>query len=457
MTQVQPQSVLDYGLPANVAAEKTILGAVFLDNMAFYEAQETGLLPEDFSLDSHRRIWQRMSDLMDGSQAVDIVTLSNELGRQKEIDAIGGVTYLATLTEGLPRRPVIQDYLRIVRDKALARRLMLISSAAIARAADGNDTAGEIAAEMGDQILEASSRVTRHATPVAEILANAAGQFEREADAPAGSVLGAHLLTTEIDRVTSGLMGEELCLLAGRPGCGKTEGALQIALANARRGLRVHIQSMEMRSHQLLRRLWRLMAHVPVAKMRDPRTLTPAERQAIRVAQEELADLPIEIDDQHELTVSEFRSRAVLAAKRWKADLLIVDYAQLLLVPKTRTIVEAAPKQAETLRHIARDYCRMVALAQIRRAPPSDLNRYPDIEDILGSSAFEQASQLILLLHRTRKDKEYTGEDFCFLGKMRELQELRSFGIRAERWGEFKDRFTEPQYAAHWTEKASEQ
>ncbi len=454
MTQVPLTSDYDYGVPASMDAERTILGAVLLDNMAFYEAQEAGLEEEDFSLDSHRRIWLRMAELMDGSQAVDIVTLANQLGKAKEVEAIGGVAYLAQLTEGLPRRPVIHEYLRIVRDKALARRLMLIGSTAIARAVDGGDTAGQIASEMGDQILEATARVTRQATPVVEILADAAGRFEREADSAAGTVLGAHLLTTEIDRVTSGLMNEELCLLAGRPGCGKTEGALQIAVANARRGLRVHIQSLEMRSHQLLRRVWRLMGRVAVAKMRDPRTLTPVERQAIRLAQEELADLPIEIDDTHELTVSEFRSRAVLAAKRWKADLLIVDYAQLLLVPKARTIVEAAPKQAESLRHIARDYCRTVALAQLRRAPPNDLNRYPDIEDILGSSAFEQASQLILLLHRTRKDKEYTGEDFCFLGKMRELQELRSFGIRAERWGEFKDRFTEPEYGKkHWSEK----
>jgi replicative DNA helicase len=448
-----PNLAFDSGLPANVDAEKTILGAVLLDNQAFYEVQEAGLEPEDFSLDSHRRIWQRMCDLMDAQKAVDIVTLVDELARNKEVEAIGGVAYLAMLTEGLPRRPVIGEYLRIVRDKSLARKLMLISGAAIARAADQSEAALGIAAEMGDQILQASARVMRRATEVTEILPAAAIEFEREADALAGGILGACLLTPEIDRITCGLMSEELCLLAGRPGCGKTEGGLQIAVANARQGRRVHIQSLEMRGHQLLRRLWRLMAKVPVAKMRDPRTLTPEERQAIRRAQEELADLAIEIDDTHELTVSEFRSRAVLAAKRWKADLLVVDYAQLLMVPKARTIIEAAPRQAETLRHIARDYCRTVAMAQIRRAPPTDLNRYPDIEDILGSSAFEQAAQVILLLHRTRKDKAYTGEDFCFLGKMRELQELRAFGIRAERWGEFRDRFAEPEPKVIWSDR----
>jgi replicative DNA helicase len=118
-----------------------------------------------------------------------------------------------------------------------------------------------------------------------------------------------------------------------------------------------------------------------------------------------------------------------------------MDYAQLMLVPRTKNIVEAAPKQAETLRHIARDYCRTLALAQLRRAPPNDLNRYPDMEDILGSSAFEQAAQIILMLHRSREDKRYNGDDFCFLSKMRELQTIEAFLIKAEDWGTFVDRY----------------
>ena len=437
----------DTGLPANVDAERTLLGAILLDNMAFYEVQEVGIKADDFSLDSHRRIFLRMMDLADTSHTIDIQTLAYELDRNKERDTIGGMAYLASLTEGLPRRPVIREYLRIVRDKALARRLMIISNEAISRAADGMETAEQIAAGMSEQILNAGARVNAGGKMVSETIVDAANQFEKDADSPSGEILGAHLLTPEIDRVTAGLMGEELCILAGRPSSGKTEAGLQIALKNARRGIRVHIQSLEMRTQQLHRRLWRLMAGIPVSAMRDPRCLTPDQRQAVRFAQEELADLPICIDDTHELTVTDFRSRAVLAAKRWKADLMIVDYAQLLLVPRARNIIDAAPKQAETLRHIARDYCRMVALAQIRRAPPMDLNRYPDVEDILGSSAFEQAAQVILMLHRSRQEKQYTGEDFCFLGKMRELQDLRSFGISAQKWGEFKDRYDEAREA----------
>ena len=106
---------LDTGLPANVAAEKMILGAILLENQAISEAEEK-LTPEDFSLDSHQRIYQRMTELGGTGHAIDLVTLANELAKYKEIESVGGVAYLSSLTEGLPRRPVIEEYIRIVKD-----------------------------------------------------------------------------------------------------------------------------------------------------------------------------------------------------------------------------------------------------------------------------------------------------------------------------------------------------
>src|ERR1700721_2894840 len=130
-----PDLTLQAGLPANLDAEKTILGAIMLENAAQAEAAEH-LKPEDFSLDSHRRIFLRMSELMDSGRTVDIVTIANDVSRYKEVKSVGGVAYLASLTEGLPRRPVIEDYIRIVREKSMLRRMMGVCSAAIAEASD---------------------------------------------------------------------------------------------------------------------------------------------------------------------------------------------------------------------------------------------------------------------------------------------------------------------------------
>ncbi len=150
-----PDLTLEAGLPANLDAEKTILGAILLDNAAHAEAAEV-LNADDFSLDSHRRIFLRMSELIDTGRTVDIVTLANELARYKEVEAVGGVAYLASLTEGLPRRPVIEDYIRIVKDKSMLRRLMGICSAAIAKAADQSQDAIGVLDETESQLLEVS-------------------------------------------------------------------------------------------------------------------------------------------------------------------------------------------------------------------------------------------------------------------------------------------------------------
>jgi replicative DNA helicase len=152
-----PDLTLDAGLPANIDAEKTILGAILLDNTAHSEAAEK-LSADDFSLDSHRRIYVRMSELLDSQRPVDIVTLANELARYKEVEAVGGVAYLASLTEGLPRRPVIEEYIRIVKDKSLLRKLMMICSSAIARAADQSEDAIGVLDMTESQLLEVSEK-----------------------------------------------------------------------------------------------------------------------------------------------------------------------------------------------------------------------------------------------------------------------------------------------------------
>src|ERR1700677_1587671 len=146
-----PDLTLDTGMPANVEAEKTILGAILLDNAAHSEAAEK-LEPEDFSLDSHRRIFLRMSELMNAERAVDIVTLAHELARFKEVEAVGGVAYLASLTEGLPRRPVIEEYIRIVKDKSLLRSLMEISNLMGVRAGNDEEPALDVASWATEQI-----------------------------------------------------------------------------------------------------------------------------------------------------------------------------------------------------------------------------------------------------------------------------------------------------------------
>lgn len=426
-------------LLCDIEAERTILGRIVHDNAAYYEAAAE-LVVSDFFTDLHQKIFICMGDLMESGKAIDDILLWQAIQRRGWLNAFGTSAMIVGLTNGVLKRAPISNHIRIVKDKSLTRRLTSIYSAAAERA--GTEDGIKIGLDVDNAIHELiASKVKSSAKTLLELLPDAVVRFDQVANSPAGATLGASLITDEMDSRTSGIQETELCLIGARPGQGKTEAGLQACLRNARRGKRVYVQSLEMKSAPLLWRMWRLMAHIPITDMRDPRCLKPDQRQAIRLAQEEQMDLPIMIDETHEVTINEFRSKTILAARRFKADLIIVDYGQLLQVPAARgDAVKAAPKQAETLRHIARDYCRTLALVQLRRSSPNDLNKFPDIEDIFGASQWEQAAQLILLLHRTRKDREFTGEDYCFLGKMREGQWLKPFGIRCTPWGEFQER-----------------
>src|SRR5207247_5386105 len=132
-----------YTLPANIEAERSILGAILLDNLAYNQAAEH-LKAEDFLLDSHRRIYARMVDLSEASHSIDLITLCEELGRHGELEAIGGAAYISGLLDGVPDRPSIEHYIKIVRDKALLRGLIHTATAAIARASEQADPAEEI-------------------------------------------------------------------------------------------------------------------------------------------------------------------------------------------------------------------------------------------------------------------------------------------------------------------------
>jgi len=152
-----PDLTLEQGLPANVDAERTILGAVLLDNAALKEIS-ISLEADDFFLDSHRRIWKRMADLYTSGRPIDIVTLSAELSKNKEVETIGGIAYLAALTEGLPRRPVIDEYIRIVADKSIARSIMQIGTSIIVRAADQSESAVQTLNVLEAQLVQLKDR-----------------------------------------------------------------------------------------------------------------------------------------------------------------------------------------------------------------------------------------------------------------------------------------------------------
>ena len=321
---------LDRGLPASVEAERSILGAILLDNHSYNEAAEK-LSSEDFSLDSHRRIYSRMAELIDAHRAVDIVTLAEELARRKEVEAVGGVAYLASLTEGLPRRPSIEEYVRIVKDKSLARQLIVICNTAITRAADQSDEALVVLDSAESGLLEVSERgITRGFAGIPEIIRDSFGTIDN-LYAQQKEVTGLATHYTQFDKMTSGLQSSDLIIIAARPSMGKTAWAINIAEnAAVRDGKVVAVFSLEMSKESLLRRMLASQALVSMQKIQTG-FIPKQDRNKLMEALERLAEAKIFIDDTPAIALSEMRAKARrLQRQQGGLDLIVIDYLQLM-------------------------------------------------------------------------------------------------------------------------------
>jgi len=418
-----PDLRLDAGLPANIDAEKTILGAILLDNAAHAEAAEK-IQADDFSLDSHQRIFQRMTDLRDAQRAVDIVTLAEELAKYKEIEAVGGVAYLASLTEGLPRRPVIEEYIRIVKDKSLLRRLMSICSAAIARAADQSETALEVLGDAEARLLEVSEKgITRGLEPLDKIVAESFGSIDNLYK-HSREITGLATNFYELDRMTSGLQKGELVIIAARPSMGKTALAINIAQNAAIQGrATVAVFSLEMSKESLLRRMLATQARVDQRKLQTG--FLPREDQGkLQHALEQLIEAKLFIDDTAGVSLAEMRAKARrLKQTHGGIDLVVVDYLQLM----SATLPSAGGKRYENrtqevsaisrgLKALAKELnVPVIALSQLSRSSERrGDDKRPMLSDLRESGSIEQDADVVMFIHREayyNRDEEMSDAD----------------------------------------------
>jgi replicative DNA helicase len=400
---------LDAGLPANIDAEKTILGAILLDNASHAEAAEV-LEPDDFSLDSHRRIYLRMSELIDAQRAVDIVTLSNELSRYKEVEAVGGVAYLASLTEGLPRRPVIEEYIRIVKDKSLLRKLMLICSAAIARAADQSDSAIGVLDETEGKLLEVSEKcLAQGFQNIHQIVANSFGTIDNLYK-QGREVTGLATDFTDFDKLTSGLQKGDLIIIAARPSMGKTALAINIAQnAALNHEAVVAIFSLEMSKESLLRRMLASQAWVDQQKLQKG-FLGQEDHQKLQTALGQLVDSRIFIDDSAGISLAEMRAKARrLKQNAGALDLVVVDYLQLMTATVSSTSRKGYENRTQEVSAISRGlkalakelHVPVVALSQLSRASERrGEDKRPMLSDLRESGSIEQDADVVAFIHR---------------------------------------------------------
>jgi replicative DNA helicase len=395
-------TTLERPLPHNIEAERSILGAILLDNHALNAAIEK-LRSEDFFLQQHRYIFERMIQLGEKQQGIDTVTLMEDLSRRGELEAAGGVPYLSQLADGLPRITNVEHYARIVKEKAILRSLIHSTSAIQEQALAAGDDADTILDRAESAIFQlAEDRVKSGLIGVKELVRDNYERLER-IFSEGRRITGLATGYSTLDNETAGLQPSELIILAARPSMGKTALALNIAENVAlRQGLPAAIFSLEMSKESLLLRLLASEARVDAHKFRTGH-LTREDWNKVSKGLASLGEAPLWIDDSASSTVLEMGAKARRLKRDRGLSLMIVDYLQLVVPTNTgrgSNRQEDVASISRSLKGLAKELkVPVLVLSQLTRAPERD-ERKPQLSDLRESGAIEQDADVVIFINR---------------------------------------------------------
>jgi len=391
---------LERPLPHNLGAERGVLGAILLDNHALNTAIEM-LRAEDFFLEQHRRVYNRMIALGERQRAIDLVTLADELERAGELDAAGGAAYLAQLIDGVPRVAHIEHYAHIVKEKALLRSLIHTSEAIQQQALEAEEGAEDILDRAETLIFQlAEDRIRSGLIGVKELVRESYERLERMLS-EGRQITGIPTGYQQLDQLTSGLQPSELIILAARPSMGKTALALNVAenIAMTERQP-LAIFSLEMSKEALLMRLLASHARLDMHRFRTGH-LGQEEGRRMTAALGELAEAPIWIDDSGSASVTEIGAKARRLKKDKGLSLVIVDYLQLISGRgRFGNRNEEVSSISRALKGLAKELkVPVLVLSQLTRAPERE-ERRPQLSDLRESGAIEQDADVVVFINR---------------------------------------------------------
>src|SRR5271163_2959734 len=425
-----PHIVGEQERPASVHAEMTILGAMLVEPVAIIDATML-LKTDDFALDSHRKIYDAMLHLVEVGHAVDIVTVTDYLGKKKELDSVGGLPYLASLSEGLPRKLSIESYVRIVRDKSLMRQLLSVCDMGMIEASDQSREALDVLNQVTSRLTEISEHaVTGGFSDIAGIVKDSFGSIDALYE-QGREVTGLATHYVEFDRMTSGLQESELIIIAARPSIGKTAWAINIAEnAAVRGGNVVAVFSLEMSKASLLRRMLASQALVN-SKAIQTGMLMRDDRTKLINGLEKLMESKIFIDDTPGITLAEMRAKARrLKQQQGQLDLIVIDYLQLMTGSSSNTKgfenrTQEVSAISRGLKALAKEMkVPVVALSQLSRASEQrGGDKKPLLSDLRESGSIEQDADVVCFIHREeyydRENEDLKGKAEIIIAKQR--------------------------------------
>lgn len=386
--------------PHSLDAERSVLGAMLLDQELALEALDSLNTPDFFDR-KHRMIFQSCRELDTRNSVIDMVTVSEELHRKKQLEEAGGTEYLSSLTDDIPLLSNVVEYIRIIRDKAMLRQLLKVSRESMTDVIESSEEAGTILDRAAGKVMAITeSRSSGEFRPISQLVSRAIEDLEKLRNTK-GFVTGLPTGFTELDKMTTGFHSGELIILAARPGVGKTSMALNMAAHIAKETDRaVAIFSLEMEAKKLTTRMLCADAHIGMKPIIEG-TLAQEFWYQLQEAADRLHRLKVFIDDKGRLTSMDVRAKVRSLKRREDLCMVIVDYLQLMSGDgKAENRQQEIARISGDLKALAKEMeIPVMALSQLSRMATRRVGP-PQLSDLRESGAIEQDADLVMFLHQ---------------------------------------------------------
>jgi replicative DNA helicase len=410
--------------PQDLNAERSVLGAMMLEVGAVSDAIG-GLKADHFYRPAHAKVFEAMRELYDRSEPIDEITLQARLKESGALEEVGGVSFLASLSDGVPSAANIAHYAKIVRERALIRRLIATTSSIASKGYEGTTDIEQLLDDAEVSIFEITSdRDQRSFSTMNELVKEAFKAIEKRFEEKT-AITGVPTGFSEFDKMTAGLQPSDLIIVAGRPSMGKTALALNMAQSAAvEQGKGVAVFSLEMAKEQLVMRMLCSQARIDASRMRGG-FLKDSDWPKLAKAAGQLSQAPIYIDDTGAISILEMRAKCRRLQADKGLDLIMVDYLQLMRGSSSsdgsreREISEIS----RGLKALARELSvPVIALSQLNRSLEQRQDKRPMLSDLRESGAIEQDADVITFVYRDEyynPESEDKGLAEIIIGKQR--------------------------------------
>jgi len=387
-------------LPHNLEAEKATLGSILLNREAIV-AVAPWLLPSYFYMERHAQLYEAMLACYNARIPPDTRTVSEELRRRNQLDAVGGILYLSDLVDTVPTSYHVEYYARIIERTALLRQLINAGGKIAALGYNEQDELEDTLDKAEQTLFEVSQRrSTQDFVPISQVIDSYYEQITYLQE-HRGEVVGVPTGFRDLDEITGGLQQSDLIILAARPSVGKTAFVLSLAYNVATRNQRtVGIFSLEMSRDQLVQRLLAMDTRIDTHRLRTGH-VGEAELQVVMDSMGRLAATPIYIEDTPGLSIMEVRSKARRLQSQAGVDLIIIDYLQLMSGRRTDNRVQEVSEISRGLKALAREInVPVIALSQLSRAVEGRTSHVPMLSDLRESGSIEQDADIVMFIYR---------------------------------------------------------